>query len=87
MKIREIIQRSKNELRSEGIALASRMTKILADQVVDGPYQEYRRGLLAASAFLGVLSQAVRTGQNEIGMADIDGEVFPIDLKLEVRDL
>ena len=79
-------RRRKNAARAEGAEIASKLLKGLADSVVDGEYQDMRRGLLVAAGFTSVLSSAIESGSNEIAFIDVDGVAIPVDLKLTIGE-
>jgi hypothetical protein len=74
------VERRRNVHRAQGALLASTLLRQVGeDQGVESPV---RAGMLLAAGFSSVLSTCLRTGENEIGLVDVDGETVPVDLTI-----
>lgn len=75
-------EREHDRWRAEGARAAGELLGALAETVEGTEFADLRRGLVAGSAFCSMTAASLESGETEFGFVEIDGESFPVDLRV-----
>lgn len=85
-KIRKYQQQMLNRCRADGVFGVSKILQATADSVEGTAQDDLRRGLLLAAGICSAVGGALRSGGNELGVIDVEGDLFPVEFVLRVED-